>query len=50
MHSEEKKRKILLKNSSINTISKTREKLKSLDENFYVMKGKQSIEEDDKLE
>ena len=50
MHSEEKKRKILLKNSSINTISKTREKLKSLDENFYVVKGKQSIEEDDKLE
>lgn len=48
MHDDEKKRKILLKASSINTISKTREKLEALDENFYPVKGKQ--QEDDQLE
>jgi len=51
MHSEEKKRKILLKASSINTISKTRDKLKALDENFYPIKSKAyKDEEDDQLE
>lgn len=47
MYKDEKKRKILLKNSNINSISKTRLKLEGLDSNLFPVKGKQKADDDD---
>ncbi len=46
MYTDEKKRKILLKSSSINTVSKAREKLKGLDSNLFKVVGKVKEEEE----